>query len=180
MYALLDEGWRHPERMEQAHAEVWRQAGAERAVLVTDLDGFTKITKEEGILHFLSTFRRAVGIAAPVLERHGSIFWKSAADDLIATFPDVDGAVAAAVDLAGEAVDGVRFCVGVGYGPVLQLDDDVFGDEVNMAFKLGEEVSGAGEVLLSEKAAAHYDGDLDGPHTVFMSHLTLVYYRRLV
>ena len=43
-------------------------------------------------------------------------------------------------------------CIGIGFGRVLELTDDVFGDEVNIAFKLGEAVATKREILLSEGA----------------------------
>jgi class 3 adenylate cyclase len=48
-------------------------------------------------------------------------------------------------------------CIGVGYGRVLELTDDVFGDEVNVAFKLGEDVATTREILLSDAVLAQLD-----------------------
>ena len=38
---------------------------------------------------------------------------------------------------------------GVGFGDVLELDGDVFGAEVNLASKIGEDLARPGEVLLT-------------------------------
>lgn len=44
-------------------------------------------------------------------------------------------------------------CVGIGYGPVLMIqNEDMFGSEMNLASKLGEDVAGPGNVLLTEAA----------------------------
>ena len=43
--------------------------------------------------------------------------------------------------------------MGVGFGPVLVVDDDtVYGDEMNLACKLGEDLAERGEVLLTPRA----------------------------
>ena len=43
--------------------------------------------------------------------------------------------------------------IGIGHGRILNLDeDDMFGDEVNLASKLGEDVAESGMVLLTDAA----------------------------
>jgi class 3 adenylate cyclase len=59
------------------------------------------------------------------------------------------------------------FSFGIGTGEVLDLGRDVFGLEVNLASKLGEDVSRPGEVLLTEAAVAALPPSLLGriePH----------------
>jgi class 3 adenylate cyclase len=47
--------------------------------------------------------------------------------------------------------DQVLLCVGIGYGRVPRVGDhDVFGQEVNAASKLGEDIAKAGEILVTE------------------------------
>ena len=50
-----------------------------------------------------------------------------------------------------------RFSYGIGYGDVIELEGDVFGLEVNMASKLGEDLAKPGEALLTPAAAAGLD-----------------------
>jgi class 3 adenylate cyclase len=40
--------------------------------------------------------------------------------------------------------------MGIDYGRYLRLVDDVFGDTVNLAYKLGEDLAGRGEILVTE------------------------------
>jgi class 3 adenylate cyclase len=49
--------------------------------------------------------------------------------------------------------DRLRFSYGIGFGDVLELEEDVFGLEVNLASKLGEDHARPGEVLLTSSAA---------------------------
>ena len=51
----------------------------------------------------------------------------------------------------------VRFSYGIGYGDVLDLEGDMFGLEVNLASKLGEDLAKPGEALLTPAAAAALD-----------------------
>src|SRR5439155_21467178 len=131
------------------------------------------------LLHFLTTFRRAVRAAVPVLEKWGALSWKAAADDLMAVFPTATDAVDAALALVRvDLRTNAAFCVGIGYGRLLCLDDDIFGDEVNVAFKLGEDIAGAGEVLVSAAAAAAaVEVPLDGPFSPVIGGVELQYFR---
>lgn len=140
-----------------------RELRATCAILVTDLSGFTRLTKAYGIVHFLSIFRRCVQLATPCLAAHGGRLLKFAADNLIALFDEPAQAIAAAramLDAADRdnaahpAERHVRICCGVGWGEMLMLEDDCFGDEVNVAFKLGEDVARPFEILVSAAAAA--------------------------
>jgi class 3 adenylate cyclase len=49
--------------------------------------------------------------------------------------------------------DQVLLCVGIGYGKVLRIgDEDVYGQEVNAASKLGEDTAKANEILVTDGA----------------------------
>ena len=138
--------------------------------MVVDLSGFSRLTRRHGILHFLTIYRRACTVAAPLVAANGGRIVKCAADNVIAGFPHPRAAIAAARALVAEttALDAslpederVVVCVGIGYGRFLELADDIYGDEVNLAFKLGEDVARGREILLTEGAHAKLlaDGD---------------------
>lgn len=161
LYRKLDLRLADPSIGELQDAEIWAELGVERALLVMDLSGFTRITRSRGILHFLAVYRRAMRVVAPAIaQAHGRIV-KREADNVIATFGEVGAAVDAAVRIvaASAALDGelgeddrVYPCFGIGFGKILELTDDVFGDEVNLAFKLGEDVAERREILITEAA----------------------------
>ena len=92
------------------------------------------------------------------------------AEKLNAGVPDEDGHV--------------KFCLGIGYGKILELSDDAFGDQVNLAFKLGEDIAEPGQILLSAEAAddlrrtgAGLAAALQGPHQTEVGHVQLQYWR---
>jgi class 3 adenylate cyclase len=50
--------------------------------------------------------------------------------------------------------DKVLLCIGIGYGDMLRIgDQDVFGEEVNAACKLGEDTAKAHEILITSAVA---------------------------
>ncbi len=175
--------------------DLWARAGRVRAVLVSDMSGFTRITRSRGILHFLALFQQAQHIGQRSFERHGGRFLKTAADNLFALFDHPGDAAACAQEMLREAeslnagvanYEGhVRFCIGIGYGKILELSDDAFGDQVNIAFKLGEDVAEAGQILLSDEAAeavrsspahARLAAQLQGPLDIEVGHVPLGYW----
>lgn len=161
LFRILEGRIADPSRAEAIDREVWARCGADRAVLVADLSGFTRLTRKHGILHFLALFRRANLLFTPILEQHRGRCVKHEADNHIYAFERAIDAVAAAraIVAASRALDAslgeddrVQPCIGIGFGRVLELRDDVFGDEVNIAFKLGEDVAGSREILISDAA----------------------------
>jgi class 3 adenylate cyclase len=131
----------------------------ERAVLALDMSGFSLSVRRNGILNCLSRIRRMQQLTAPLLPKfHGELV-KFEADNLLAVFDDVRNAVDAAlamnraVSAYGQSVkDAVPLALGIGidYGPLLLIPGkDCFGDAVNIAHKLGEDVAGPGEILIT-------------------------------
>jgi adenylate cyclase len=135
----------------------------------TDTADFTVRTDRDGILHFLMVFERAVAKARPAIARAGGEVVKVEGDSLLVRFADVDAAcrgVAAIeaclreVNRGKPADERVAFSYGVGYGDVLDLEEDMFGLEVNLASKLGEDMARPGEILLTPSAAGALGPDL--------------------
>jgi adenylate cyclase len=133
------------------------------AVVFTDTDDFTRKVARDGIVHFLMAFDRAVRALTPDLERVGGRLVKVEADSLLIVFPDVAAACHGVARVEGRlaqanrgqpAGDRLAFSYGIGFGPVLELERDVFGLEVNLASKLGEDRARPGDVLLTPSAAA--------------------------
>lgn len=157
----LDQRGDDPATREAFDEKVWAARGTEAAILVTDLSGFTKSTKLHGILHFLQIFRRCDVVCQPIIKRHQGWLMKHEADDLIAMFADPVSCLQAAMEMQKASIvdnhsrpgeDKWRMCIGMEFGEVLRLDDDAFGDAVNVAFKLGEDIADPGEILIGPTA----------------------------
>ena len=174
----------------KAEAGLWKRFGTRCAMLVLDSTGFTRSTRKKGIIHFLRLFLNMQKLVVPVFKRHRCLAWRGSADNLFAEFATPDEAFAAAIDAqravkkAGLRLDArtpYRICIGIGYGEVLDAGDQgVFGSEMNLACKLGEDTAGGGETLLSENAYKHLS-DSKGPsfkkkHTI-QSGNKIAYYQ---
>jgi len=133
-----------------------------RAVVFTDTADFTVRTLRHGILHFLMVFDRVARQAAETVGPARGEVVKVEADSLLLTFPDVRRAcqgverIEALLTRLNRRLpenERLRFAYGIGYGDVLDLEDDVFGLEVNLASKVGEDLAEPGEALLTPAAA---------------------------
>lgn len=124
------------------------------AVFISDMSGFSKLTREKGIAWFLAQIRRMERVAQPLLEKHGVELVKQYGDDLFVVSDDASRLVAFARDfLAALAVEKQRghalnVSIGIAKGDVLRVGEDLFGDPVNRASKLGEDLGEAEELLL--------------------------------
>ena len=145
----------------RVEAEIWERFGVERAVLALDMSHFSLSVRRSGILPYLALIRRMQALTAPIVARHGGAVVKYDADNMLASFPTVGEAASAALAINRAIADGAeRFSVsmGVDFGRFLLVDDiDCYGDPVNVACKLGEDVADSGEVLLTAAAQAHLD-----------------------
>lgn len=143
--------------------EIRRRWERPRAVLISDMSGFSRVTQEEGILHFLGLIRHMHTICVPVIQAHGGHLVKAVADNLYARFDDARSAVEAGFalhDACARACDGlgrndtVELGIGIAHGPLIDLDgEDYFGNAVNIASKLGEDIAEGGDLLVTAEAA---------------------------
>lgn len=153
---------------------IYARFGCIKAVMFTDLVGFSRRVEEFGILHFLQLIQESEELFLPLITQHGGQCLKREGDSLLAVFdtPEAALATAHAMVVATEAVnpsrnpeDQVDVCIGLGFGQVLRVDDnEVWGAEVNAASKLGEEMARGREVLVTE------DFRLALPNEKFIEH----------
>lgn len=133
-----------------------------RTALVLDMTDFSISVRRTGILPHLALIRRMQVLArTPIVDAGGEIV-KHDADNVFAVFPEAAQALAAAEaiqrQLAGqglETADGrsVGASIGIDVGDILLIrETDFFGDAVNIASRLGEDLAARGEILVSERA----------------------------
>lgn len=185
--ALLSQIIQEPERRADITAEIERDFTRRRAVLVLDMSGFSRTTQLHGIVEFLLMIHQMRLLAAPAIAASGGELVKAEADNLYCLFERTDDAVKAAREIIGRlntvnvllpADRRLYASIGIGFGEVLVLDgEDLFGDEVNLASKLGEDVAQGGEILLTEAARAELDPAVaSSPGRVSISGLVLTYH----
>lgn len=145
------------DRKRQIGENIWRWYGAPRTVLVVDLCGFGRSAKgETGILDFLAIIRRMQAAARPIIWANDGEIVKMEADNCFAVFLEPEAAARAALELvatanniqAVERVD-LEMCCGLECGRILYLkEQEFFGEAVNTASKLGEDLADKDEVLV--------------------------------
>jgi adenylate cyclase len=155
---------------QQTEARIWQRYGTRGVVFISDMCGFSRTTRTYGICHFLCHIERARRIIAPEVLRHGGRLLKFEIDNSFAFFNDIDSALLCARDLTlrveefnarGQPGDQIALAIGIDEGDLLLIDDhDFFGDPVNTACKLGEDVAAEGEVLVTARALALATQDL--------------------
>lgn len=142
-----------------AHKSLFRPRG----IVFTDTSDFTARTARDGIVHFLMIFNRLVEACGPVLRGARGRIVKVEADSLLLDFPGADDACHGVIAMerllqrlnAGRpANEKLDFGYGIGFGEVLDIERDLFGLEVNLASKIGEDMARPGEALLTPAAAA--------------------------
>ena len=141
---------------------LWSEYGTERAVFVLDMSGFSLLTRKYGIVHYLSMVKRMQKTTEPIVKSYGGSMIKYEADNCFAVFPDPLSAVNAALTMqhAFEASNlmtsddlDIYISCGIDYGKILVIEgEDCFGDAVNRASKLGEDVASAREILITKEA----------------------------
>ena len=142
--------------------DIWNTYGTELVVFVLDMSGFSLFTRKYGIIHYLSMVRRMQLTTEPIIRSYNGRLLKFEADNCFAVFPDTLSAVHAAVamqhsfrssNLLTSAEFDISVSCGIDYGRILMVGaEDCFGDAVNRACKLGEDVASAGEILVTKDA----------------------------
>ena len=157
-FSQTDEsGERH--KIEEA---LWADFGAEFAVFVLDMSGFSMLTRKYGIVHYLSMVRRMQLTTEPIVKSYGGIMIKYEADNCFAVFPNPLSAVNAAIAmqhaftaenlLTSDDLD-IHISCGIDYGKILIIGhEDCFGEPVNRASKIGEDLAAAGEIFVTKEA----------------------------
>ena len=147
---------------EELETEVWRSFGCNVAMLIMDSSGFTRVSRSHGIVHYLSLIADLRLILTPVFKKSECLFLKYAADNIYVAYTSVEAALEASIEANATLTDKglmltedepFAISVGIGYGKCLKSErEGFFGNEVNLASKLGEDIAEAREILLTEAA----------------------------
>lgn len=185
---LLQDMLDRPEAQDRIIADIEEAFGQDAAVLVLDMSGFSRTTRQHGIVRFLLMIFQMRILAQSAITGNGGSLVKSEADNLYCRFETADDAVRAAAEIT-ERLETVNpllpterrlyASIGIGFGKILFIEDhDMFGDEVNLASKLAEDIAQSGEVLMTEAARASLVREVDAiGKTIGVSGLTLSYFQ---
>ena len=159
---FLAEMVRFPERQTEISEQINALFGREKAVLVLDMSGFCRTARRHNIVLVLSMIYQMRRLLKPCVETAGGRLIKAEADNLYCLFETVEDALRSCRKIR-ECLDNACLAmpedcrldvsIGIGYGQILNIgNEDIFGAEVNVASKLGEDIAAAGEILLTENA----------------------------
>jgi class 3 adenylate cyclase len=189
---LLSDIISFPERRAEIARNIEDTFGQCKAVLALDMSGFSRTTQQHGIISFLLMIHQMQLICRPCVEQCGGMVIKTDADNLFCLFDTVADAVRASREIitrlnAANAVlpadRQLYVAFGIGYGKILNIgDEDIFGDEMNLACKLGEDIAERGEILLTSAANAELNGSgiamREGAISISGIHLNYYYVER--
>ena len=180
-----------PKRIEIEN-NIWKKFGKNGVVCIIDMCGFTKVSQEQGIIYYLSLVRRMQKIVEPLIIENGGQVVKFEADNCFARFTEMDDAINAIqnifVSVKKENLTtpddfDITLSVGLDYGKYLLLKhNDYWGEAVNRASKLGEDVAGSGVVLLTDTAwknLSNHEGISVKKHVMEISNVTISTYEIL-
>ncbi len=128
-------------------------------VLFADVSGSTKLYESEGDKAAMEAIARCVDQLRQNVESSGGRVVKTIGDEVMAVFPTPDAAAIGAsnmqyaidaLPLVGETKLGVR--IGFHCGPVIQSDNDIFGETVNLAARLVEQ-AGRSQIITSHETS---------------------------
>lgn len=161
--ALADE--HDAEKAEAIREGIVDKFGVEGAVFISDMASFSSTSRKRGVCHFLKLIHRARRVIAPIIAANKGKLLKCEADNCYAFFETPDEAIQASFDInaalfkanqAFELDEHMFLSVGIDYGRVLLIGDlDFFGDPVNTASKLGEDLAIHAETLVTKRALEH-------------------------
>ena len=145
-------------------AKIEKDFAVDTTILVLDISGFSRLTAQYGVIHYLAMVRRMQLMVTATIGRHDGAVLKFEADNLYATFASVDAALQFALDLKA-GFDGmnvltdddsdIHVSIGVASGEVLLIENrDAWGAAMNLASRLGEDVAARGEILVCAESFA--------------------------
>ena len=121
------------------------------AIVFTDIVGFTKLTaKDQTLASSLLTKQRET--FKPIVESHNGTWLKEMGDGLLLIFDTVTEAVNCCIKIQEEAktIEQMVLRIGIHQGEILMLENDVIGDDVNVASRI-EAFSAPGGIAISGK-----------------------------
>ena len=129
------------------------------AIVCADVAGYSRMMgADEAGTH--ATFKAHRGAIYPIILNHGGRLVKNTGDGFLLEFPSIVGAIEAAIAMQGLMAERnnhipadrvMQFRMGIHMGDVMADEDEVFGDDVNIAVRL-ESVAPPGGIAVSGKA----------------------------
>ena len=119
------------------------------AIMAGDVVGYSRLMAENELATYNGLRSAFDEVVRPALDRHGGREIKNTGDGFLASFPSVNEALDAAVDIQnGFANLPLKLRIGLNLGDVIEENGDIFGDGVNVAARL-EAMAEPGSIFVS-------------------------------
>lgn len=128
-----------------------------RAILFADIEGSVQLFRRFGDQRALALIEECHAALRTAIEARGGQVVKSIGDGIMASFPEPASACLAAIAAQhigsaprlSEPEGATRLRIGIHAGPVIETEDDCYGDTVNIASRLAS-VANGGEIIVSD------------------------------
>ena len=124
------------------------------AIVFTDIVGFTKLSAQDEP-RALDLLKKQRELLKPIVEEHGGSWLKEIGDGLLLTFnTNIEAVVCSiAIQEAAKSIPELDLRIGIHQGEVVFQDDDVLGDDVNIAARI-EPFAAPGGISISGRVNA--------------------------
>ncbi len=196
MYEILKDifsGWHDsdPEARKRIKGKIHDKYSRELSIMFSDIADFSYKTRAIGTVEFLSQLDLVYSIARKHTRKNKGRIIRTIGDNLFFAFDgpleSLKTAVSIQKELAREnegkddPLQKIQVCFGITYGQCLDFKREIYGDCVNMASKLAEDIADSNDILLGEKAFSMIKGHLQDIPAVMentvISDIPLCYYR---
>lgn len=140
-----------------------------RAILFADIVDSSRLYQKIGDQAAQELIADGVDLLKDIVEQHNGQFVKSIGDEVMAEFDSAEEATASAVFMIQmirslEESDDPRWAhlhvkIGVHYGPVIEKNDDVFGNAVNIAARIVAQAKDS-QILVTKAVTKELDEEL--------------------
>lgn len=121
-----------------------------RAVVFSDLEGFTEYTSERGDREASAILRDHYDTVDSIVRGRGGIVVKTIGDGHMLSFTEPRAAVLAGVELADVTAGPLNVRVGAHEGSVLSTDNDLLGHVVNVAARVTDTAEGGQSLVTAQ------------------------------
>lgn len=171
LWELVEERTRSGADVDAIDRLIWDLFGEEWAIAFTDLAGFSRNAERFGIIHFLQVIYESKKLLFPVISACGGFLVKAEGDSFMLLFRSPRQAIECCVrlqrvchneNLRRVEEERILLCAGIGFGKILRIGEhEIWGQEVNAASKLGEDIATSYEILATD-AVRRSCGDIEG------------------
>ena len=148
--------------IKSANPDRVKQLYTKKVILFSDIDGFTSIVHDRGIEYFMLLVYEAKEILRHTIHKYGARLVKIDGDSFILVCDSVEKGIEMILEYRkrlseNESTKHLSVNWGIGYGDIIELEDDAFGLELNLSAKIGEDVAKNGQILVTAAAVKELD-----------------------